>query len=124
MTEKWRIQNFIVIEPAQLIEKVQDLKADGYRLGQIHCTKISEGFELTYSLDKDHILTNLRLIIPEEKEIMSVTGIYWPAFIFENEMQDLFGVKFKHMALNYGGRFFKVSQQTPWNPKETEGKAE
>jgi hypothetical protein len=33
-------------------------------------------------------------------------------------MQDLFGVKIKHMALNYGGHFFKVSEPTPWNPKK------
>ncbi len=118
MSEKWRIQNFITLEPAQLLDKVQDLKAEGYRLGQACCTKVSEGFELTYSFDKDHILTNLRLVIPEEEEIMSITGAYWPAFIYENEMQDLFGVKFKHMALNYGGHFFKVSQPTPWNPKD------
>lgn len=117
MDEKWKIQDFIVIEPIYLVEKVQDLKADGYRLGQIHCTKVEEGFELTYSFDKEHVLLNLRLVIPEEEEIMSVTGVYWSAFIYENEMQDLFGVKIKHMALNYGGNFFKVSQPTPWNPK-------
>lgn len=117
MDEKWRIQNFIDIEPAQLVEKVQDLKAEGYRIGQILCTKVEEGFELIYSFDKDHVLINLKLNIPEDEEIMSITGVYWPAFIYENEMQDLFGVKFKHMALNYGGKFFKVSQPTPWNPK-------
>lgn len=118
MSELYKIQNFISIEPAQLIEKVQDFKSEGYRLGQACCTKVAEGFELTYSFDKDHVLTNLRLVIPEEVELMSITGIYWAAFIYENEMQDLFGVKFKHMALNYGGHFFKVSQPTPWNPKE------
>ena len=118
MSELWKIQNFISIEPTQLVDKIQDYKADGYRLAQVHCTKVSEGFELTYSFDKDHVLTNLRLTIPEEEEIMSITGISWAAFIYENEMQDLFGVKFKHMALNYGGHFFKVSQPTPWNPKD------
>jgi ech hydrogenase subunit D len=118
MSEKWKIQNFIALEPAQLLDKVQDLKAEGYRFGQACCTKVSEGFELTYSFDQDHVLTNLRLVFPEEEEIMSITGIYWPAFIYENEMQDLFGVKFKHMALNYGGHFFRVAQATPWNPKD------
>ena len=118
MSELYKIQNFISIEPAQLLDKVQDLKADGYRLGQACCTKISEGFEIIYSFDKDHVLTNYKLVIPEEEVIASITGVYWAAFIYENEMQDLFGVKFKHMALNYGGNFFKVSQPTPWNPKD------
>ena len=118
MNEKWRIQNFINIEPAQLLETVQDMKAEGFRLGQACCTKVSEGFEIIYSFDKDHVLANLKLVVPEEEEIMSISGIYWLAFIYENEMQDLFGVKFKHMALNYGGNFFKVSQPTPWNPKD------
>ena len=48
-----------------------------------------EGFELIYSFDKDHILLNLKLAIPEDEEIMSITGVYWSAFIYENEMQDL-----------------------------------
>ena len=45
MSELWKIQNFIAIEPAQLLDKVQDLKEQGYRLGQACCTKVSEGFE-------------------------------------------------------------------------------
>ena len=118
MAELYKIQNFVDVEASNLIEKVSDLKAEGYRLGQAHCTKVSEGFEIIYSFDKDHELLNLKLVIPEEEEIMSITGVIWAAFIYENEMQDLFGVKFKHMALNYGGHFFKVSQPTPWNPKD------
>lgn len=117
MSELHKIQNFVPVESAQLLEKVQDLKAEGYRLGQAHCTKVEEGFDIVYSFDKDHVLLNLRLVIPEEEEIMSITGLYWAAFIYENEMQDLFGVKFKHMALDYEGHFYKVSQPTPWNPK-------
>ncbi len=124
MSELWKIQEFISITPSQLLEKVQDLKADGYRLGQACCTKVAEGFELTYSFDKEHVLLNLRMVIAEEDEIMSITGLYWAAFVYENEMQDLFGVKIKHMTLNFGGHFFMVSQPTPWNPKETEGKVE
>ncbi len=111
-------KTFIPVESAKLVETLMDMKAEGYRLGQICATKVSEGFEIIYSLDKDHSLRNLKLTIPEEEEIMSVTGVYWAAFIYENEMQDLFGVKIKHMALNYGGHFFKVAEPTPWNPKQ------
>lgn len=117
MKENFKEQVFIFVEPTRLVEKVQDLKADGYRIGQACCTKVSEGFEILYSFDKNHELLNLKVILPEEEELMSITGVFWLAFIYENEMQDLFGVKFKHMALNYGGHFFKVSEPTPWNPK-------
>lgn len=110
-------QVIIPITASELISKVSDLKADGYRIGQACCTKVSEGFEILYSFDKDHELVNLKMTIAEEEEVMSITRIYWCAFIYENEMQDLFGVKFSHMELNYGGHFFKVSQPTPWNPK-------
>ncbi len=117
MRENYKEQVIIPIKANELISKVSDLKGEGYRIGQACCTKVSEGFEILYSFDKNHELVNLKLTIAEEEEIMSITGVYWCAFIYENEMQDLFGVKFKHMALNYGGHFFKVSEPTPWNPK-------
>lgn len=110
-------QVIIPVTASELIPKVSELKDEGYRIGQACCTKVSAGFEILYSFDKDHELVNLKLTVAEEEEVMSITAIYWCAFIYENEMQDLFGVKFKHMEMNYGGHFFKVSQPTPWNPK-------
>lgn len=113
-------QMTIVIESAQLLDKVVYLKEGGYRLVQICATVLEDDFELSYSFDKDYNLINLRIILPKENEIMSITGIYWPAFIYENEMKDLFGVKIKHMpaSADYDGKFFRLSQKTPWNPKD------
>ena len=83
-----------VIEPvtaSDILSKARDRKAEGYRLVQICATKVSEGFEILYSFDKDHELSHLKLTIPEEEEVQSITGEYWGAFIYENEMHDLFG---------------------------------
>ncbi len=117
-TEKYKIQDFQPVTGIELAERVRDLKAGGYRLGQVCCTKVEEGFEILYSFDKDHVLLNLRLTVPEEEEVASITDSYWAAFIYENEMHDLFGVKIKHMALDYQGKFFKTSIPTPWNPED------
>jgi ech hydrogenase subunit D len=122
--KKYQIQNFEPVTASGLVEKVQDLLADGYRLGQACCTKIENGFEILYTFDKDYELLNLKLNIAEGVEVMSITNVCWPAFIYENEMRDLFGVSFKHSALDYGGHFFKVSETTPWNPKKQEEEAE
>ncbi|MDO4552967.1 MAG: NADH-quinone oxidoreductase subunit C, partial [Bacillota bacterium] len=112
------------IAPAQLIDQVKTLKEQGCRLVQMCCTKVEEGFLLLYTFEQEGGALSLKMVIPEEEEIQSISGVYWPAFIYENEMQDLFGVKIKHIVLNYGGHFFKVSQKTPWNPKDTGKEAE
>ena len=114
--KKYKIQDFVSITPSELLPKVKNLKTYGYRLGQICATKVSEGIQVLYSFDKDHILLNLRMTIQGDEEIQSITAEYWPAFIYENEMHDLFGIKIMNNALDYGGRFFKVSEPTPWNP--------
>jgi hypothetical protein len=44
---------FHQLEPA-IDRKGSGLKAEGYRSDRC-CTKVSEGFELTYSFDKDHV---------------------------------------------------------------------
>lgn len=113
------VRNQIVdMEASELLAKVRGLKKEGYRLGQACATKVSEGFEIVYSFDKDHELTNLRITVPEEEEVQSITGDYWCAFIYENEMHDLFGIKIVNNELDYGGHFFTVSEPTPWNPKK------
>jgi ech hydrogenase subunit D len=116
--EKHLIQNIIPIEISELLDRVQDLKGEGYRLGQICAAKAGGRFHLLYSFDKDCVLTNLKLPVEDGEAIPSISGVYWPAFIYENEMQDLFGFQFKHLALNYNGKFFKVAEPTPWNPKK------
>ncbi|MDR2132533.1 MAG: NADH-quinone oxidoreductase subunit C [Clostridiales Family XIII bacterium] len=119
--EKHLIQEIIPIEVSELLDRVQDMKEEGYRLGQLCAAKAGGQFHLLYSFDKDCALTNLKLPVKEGEAIPSITGVYWPAFIYENEIQDLFGFRFKHLALNYNGKFFKVAEPTPWNPKQKEG---
>lgn len=109
-------QIIIGIDPAELVDKVSGLKEEGYRLVQICCTKFN-GFELLYTFEKDNKPLNLKLNISQETEIMSVSGIFFPAFLYENEMKDLFGVKIKHIALDFEGNFYKVSEKTPFNPQ-------
>lgn len=118
MSEKlFQKQNIVAVETSDLLATVKDLKEEGYRLLQICATKVENGIEILYSFDKEHELFNYRLTISEEENVESITSAYWNAFIYENEMHDLFGVKIRHSALDYGGKFFKVAEETPWNPK-------
>ncbi len=126
--EKYKIQNFEPLELLDLIPKVRSLKEEGYRLVQACAVKRKdESIYVIYSFDLDHVLYNYRVEVPENLELQSITDSYWSAFIYENEMRDLFGITFHHLALDYGGKFFKVAMPRPWNPekpKEAEPAAE
>ncbi|MDR1067931.1 MAG: NADH-quinone oxidoreductase subunit C [Clostridiales Family XIII bacterium] len=115
------IQEFVSVPAPELLETVSDIKTEGYRLGQICATTMGDTIEALYSFEKDCVLKNLKVELPAANaELHSITAIYWPAFIYENEMHDLFGITFKNLALDYGGHFFKIAKKTPWNPQAQE----
>lgn len=112
MSEKQEIINISIDE---LLDRVDRLARDGYRLVQIGCTKL-DAFQMDYSFDKDLKLLNLRVLVPVDKaEIPSISGVYWSAFTYENEIHDLFGVEIKNLNINYGGNFYRIKLKTPFN---------
>ena len=110
-------QIFIQTAAADLLGKAAQYKKDGYRMVQILCTRVPEGYELTYSFDKDYVMENLRVVVPLEGSVMSVTSQYWYAFVWENEIHDLFGLNVEFIApeVDYGGKFFHLAKPMPWH---------
>jgi ech hydrogenase subunit D len=83
-----------------LLGEVQDMLAGGYRLAAICCTKADEQYEISYSFGLDLRFTTLRIVVSGEREIPSISSMYWGAFIYENEMHDLFGIPVKGMNID------------------------
>lgn len=112
MVEK---QETIIIKAGELLERVSCLAGEGYRLVQIGCTRL-DAIQVDYTFDKDYRFLNLRVLVPVDRpEIPSITGIYWCAFTYENEIHDLFGVDVKNMNINYGGNFYRIAVKAPFN---------
>ncbi len=108
------------VKPQEMSAKVAELREQGCRLVQIMCSMANEQFELTYNFDKKCVLTNLRCRVPQGEEMQSITEQFWYAFIWENEIHDLFGLKFQNIAagLDFQGKFFRMAGQFPWNPNK------
>ncbi len=98
---------------ADVLKAVQDAKNDGYRYATMICLKKDDGHELIYILDKDYKLKNLRYFVKPGEKPKSVSGIYLCALLIENEYQDLFGLTFEGLAIDYKGHLYL----TPNSPK-------
>lgn len=114
MTFEEQVSRDVVV--GNLIGAVEEFRNGGYRLVQISCTTIGDTFELNYSFDKDYRFENLRVTVPADTEIPSITGMYWGAFAYENELHDLFGLKVRGMNIDFGGNFIRTAVKHPFGP--------
>ncbi|MDP4120022.1 MAG: NADH-quinone oxidoreductase subunit C [Bacillota bacterium] len=103
------MQNFKIIGKDDLLSVATQMKYDHYRLAQISCTK-KDKLDLVYSFVKDYDLENIRIELEFDEEIESISGIYSYAFLYENEIKELFGVKIMRISLDFNGTFYKIKK--------------
>lgn len=102
------------ISAGDLLSNCQKLKNEDYRIVQICAVRTHDGYELTYSFAREYEMTNLRLVILEDEEVMSISNIYSPAFLYENEISELFGVKIQMINVDYKGNLYRIAAKTPF----------
>lgn len=114
------IIEFSEVKPIELLNRVSDLKEQGCRLVQICCSKAGEAYELDYSFDKDYTLIDLKMPVQQGEEIVSISAIFSCAFLYENEIESLFGIKVLHKAVDFGGKLYRTAEKTPFAKKDGE----
>jgi ech hydrogenase subunit D len=111
-------QTYLSLPPDALLARVRELREQGWRLVQIGATPMGEVIELNYSFDRAGKFLNLRLSLPSlSARIPSISAIYWCAFIYENEMHDLFRVQVEGIAVDYKGKFYKTTVPFPFSSR-------
>lgn len=101
------------ISTGEFLMRVMEMSKQNYRLMQAHAVSIENGYELSYTFGKDYDWLTYRLVIDEAEEIPSITTIYESAFLYENEMAELFGVKIKMISVDYRDKLYRIDDETP-----------
>jgi ech hydrogenase subunit D len=115
-------QQLHIIGKSDLLTKAKEFLNSGHRLVLITCSKDPAGkekaqkFELSYSFDKDYDMTTLRIDLAPGEDLPSITPVYDGAYLYENEIHDLFGIKINGINVDFKGTFYKVAIPTPFNP--------
>jgi len=116
-------QETVAIGKEDLLSKAQALMSDGYRLVQIGCTKLADHVQVDYSFDKDYKFYNLRIKLPLTKlELPSISAICLPAFLYENEIHDLFGINVTNISIDFKGKFYRLEKDAPFMQQTDDNK--
>jgi ech hydrogenase subunit D len=108
-------QTITKIDVGKLIGSVERFRNEGYRLVQIGCTKVGDVYEINYCFDKDYQFETIRITIAADTEVPSISGMYWNAFIYENEMHDLFGIQVRGMNIDFKGTLIRTAVKFPFS---------
>lgn len=108
-------QEIIHLAKNELAGIISRLFAEGHRLVQISCNTLQEAYELNYSFDKDNRFKNLRITVAPDEEVPSISMIYQNAFLYENEIHDLFGVIITNISIDYHGTLYRTSIKAPFS---------
>ena len=98
-----------------LLGRVKELHDTGWRLVTATCVDRGETLEVNYHFDREYELLTLRTAVAKTESLPSLTPIYLCAFLVENEMFELFGLKVEGMAVDFGGGLL-LAKDAPRTP--------
>jgi ech hydrogenase subunit D len=103
----------IAIGLDQVVGACAQKKAEGYRFLTMTCAALDpDTVDILYHFDKAYKLEHLRLTVSRHTPLPSISDVYFAAFLVENELQDLFGLRFQGLALDYNQTLYLDQEVT------------
>ncbi len=106
------------------LARVAEYRDDGWRLALINATAILpseelEGgaFEVSWSFAKDARFEHIRERVLPGDEVPSISASFEAAFLYENEMRELFGINVTGIAVDLRGQLYKTATKVPFSPR-------
>lgn len=105
------IDNLKEIRKEELLAEFKKLHDARARFVTAVCSDLGDRLEVTYyfNMSPGMEMKALRMVVGKDEEVPSTTGIYLTTVLIENEMKELFGLKVKDMAIDFGGHMLLAS---------------
>ena len=92
----------ISVSPENVVGEIAKMKVEGYRFVTLSCVEIDETHvDILYHFDREFKLKHLRLTVLKDSPVPSISPVYFAAFLVENEIQDLFSIRFQGLAIDF-----------------------
>ena len=105
-----------MISADEILDLALRLHNEHYRLIQICATRLAECIAVDYTFGRGYDVKNLKVEIPHDGELPSISPMFYPAFFYENEMHDLYGITIRHLEMDYKGKLYRTAVPSPFNP--------
>ncbi|MGF7184586.1 NADH:ubiquinone oxidoreductase subunit C [Desulfitispora alkaliphila] len=104
----FKLDKVTEITPSEIVPTAKEMEKQGYRFIIITCNNLDDKVELIYNYDKDLEVKSYRTSIAKDEKIPSISSLFISALLIENEIQDLFGVTFSDLVLDYHQKLMTI----------------
>ncbi len=105
---------FVTIALDELSACASARKAEGSRYVQTLAVNTEKGVDLIYTFMAGSKIDNYKIVaVGKEDVVPSISGDFLAAFVWENEIHDLFGITFEGVAIDFGGAFYDLAMKEP-----------
>ncbi len=110
----------MIVASEKLLEYANRMHDENYHLIQMCATRIGDQLVLDYSFGREYEFVNLKCEIEADTKITSISRVFPSAFLYENEMHDLYGIDIQYMTTDYEGSFYRTAIKNPFFPLKQE----
>jgi ech hydrogenase subunit D len=104
--------------------RVADYRRGGWRLAVINATPVlgpaaesspTDGYDVIWSFARNGDLEHLRERVAPGEGVPSIGGSYADAYLYENELQELFGIPVNGLELDLRGQLYGSKVRVPFS---------
>jgi len=113
------------------LARVEEYHKGGWRLALINAASVLTADEaeqgavdVTWAFAKNAEFEHLRERIMPGDEVPSISPSFSAAFLYENEMRELFGLNVTGINVDLQGQLYKTSQKVPFSPSAIRARLE
>jgi Ni,Fe-hydrogenase III component G len=119
------MDNLKKVDKNTIVNEGKKLLDAGGKFVSAVCNDLDPELEVTYffSSNRGTNMTGLRYTVAKGEEVPSLSGVTLSTVLIENELKELFGLKVKGIAIDYGGHML-LAHDSPVTPMLKEKKAE
>ncbi len=111
-------QEFRKVSHHAILSEVQELEEEHYRLIQICATTVQEGYEILYTFGKGYDEVQVKIHTDVGEHVQSISRLFPPAWLYENEIHDLYGIEIDGITLDFRGGLYRTAEKAPFAHKE------
>lgn len=97
----------LAIPATELRRAALRLREAGWRFVTATAVPEPKGWMLLYHFERDELLCHLRTRVGRDEPVPAIDDAYPAAFLVENEMSELQGVRVDGMSIDYRGRLYR-----------------